>query len=108
MRNLKVLANCCTVLMILFILFSFLTKDVIHSNISAFLAIILGVFIFWRKSLGEPVALLAACFLGFSFLLNIETHTTSLSQSKIPKVATPRYSSWGDILRWSLQENFPG
>lgn len=45
MRNLNVLANCCTVLMILFILFSFLTKDVIHSNISAFLAIILGVFI---------------------------------------------------------------
>jgi methylmalonyl-CoA mutase len=41
-------------------------------------------------------------------VLNIETHTTSLSQSKIPKVATPRYSSWGDILRWSLQENFPG
>jgi len=35
---------------------------------------LLGVFIFWRKSLGEPVALLAACFLGFSFLLNIETH----------------------------------
>jgi methylmalonyl-CoA mutase len=41
-------------------------------------------------------------------VLNIETHTTSLSQSKIPKVATPRYSSWGDVLRWSLQENFPG
>jgi len=41
-------------------------------------------------------------------VLNIETHTTSLSQSQIPKVATPRYSSWGDILRWSLQENFPG
>ena len=45
MRNLKILTNCCTVLMILFILFSFLTKDIIHSNISAVLAIILGVFI---------------------------------------------------------------
>lgn len=43
------------------------------SSLGAFFSL-LGVFIFWRKSLGEPVALLAACFLGFSFLLNIETH----------------------------------
>jgi isobutyryl-CoA mutase len=40
--------------------------------------------------------------------LNIQTHTTSLSQSQIPKVASPKYTSWGDILRWGLQENFPG
>ena len=41
-------------------------------------------------------------------VLSIQTHTTSLSQSKIPKVSAPKYKSWGDILRWSLQENFPG
>jgi methylmalonyl-CoA mutase len=41
-------------------------------------------------------------------VLSIETHSTSLSQSQIPKVASPKYSSWGDILRWGLQENFPG
>ena len=40
--------------------------------------------------------------------LNIQTHTTSLSQSQLPKVASPKYRSWGDILRWGLQENFPG
>ena len=40
--------------------------------------------------------------------LNIQTHTTSLSQSQVPKVASPKYRSWGDILRWGLQENFPG
>ncbi|MCH2225633.1 MAG: methylmalonyl-CoA mutase family protein, partial [Crocinitomicaceae bacterium] len=40
--------------------------------------------------------------------LSIETHTESLSHSKIPKVATPKYSGWGDILKWSLQENVPG
>jgi methylmalonyl-CoA mutase len=41
-------------------------------------------------------------------VLSIQTHTESLSHSQIPKVASPRYSSWGDILRWVLQENFPG
>jgi len=32
----------------------------------------------------------------------------SLSHTKIPKIAVPRFNDWGDILRWSLQENFPG
>ncbi|MGH2646591.1 MAG: methylmalonyl-CoA mutase family protein, partial [Ginsengibacter sp.] len=32
----------------------------------------------------------------------------SLSHSKIPKIAVPRLKDWGDILRWRLQENFPG
>ena len=40
--------------------------------------------------------------------IEIKTHTKSLSQSDIPKVSVPKYSSWGDILKWSLQENFPG
>jgi methylmalonyl-CoA mutase len=40
--------------------------------------------------------------------LSIETHTKSLSHSDIPKVVTPKYKSWGDILRWVLQENVPG
>ena len=40
--------------------------------------------------------------------LSIKTHTDSLSHIDIPKVAMPKYSGWGDILRWSLQENVPG
>ncbi len=40
--------------------------------------------------------------------LKIKTHSESLSHLQIPKVATPKYSSWGDQLRWVLQENFPG
>jgi methylmalonyl-CoA mutase len=40
--------------------------------------------------------------------LSIETHTESLSHSQIPKVVTPKYTGWGDILRWVLQENVPG
>jgi len=40
--------------------------------------------------------------------INIQTHTESLSHSQIPKVALPKYSAWGDILRWCLQENVPG
>ncbi|MDQ2719014.1 MAG: methylmalonyl-CoA mutase family protein [Bacteroidota bacterium] len=32
----------------------------------------------------------------------------SLSHTKIPKIAVPRFKDWGDILTWRLQENFPG
>jgi methylmalonyl-CoA mutase len=41
-------------------------------------------------------------------VLKLDTHTESLSHLQIPKVATPKYNGWGDILRWSLQENVPG
>jgi isobutyryl-CoA mutase len=34
--------------------------------------------------------------------------TTSLSNTRIPKVVLPKYKDWGDILRWQLQENVPG
>ncbi|RFC54800.1 methylmalonyl-CoA mutase family protein [Brumimicrobium aurantiacum] len=40
--------------------------------------------------------------------LKIQTHTESLSHLQIPKIALPKYSSWGDILKWLLQENVPG
>ncbi|MGX1929582.1 methylmalonyl-CoA mutase family protein [Flagellimonas sp. 2504JD4-2] len=40
--------------------------------------------------------------------VNIETHSESLSHSQIPKVALPKYEAWGDVLKWSLQENVPG
>jgi methylmalonyl-CoA mutase len=40
--------------------------------------------------------------------IKIETHQESLSQLQIPKIATPRISGWGDLTRWSLQENLPG
>ena len=40
--------------------------------------------------------------------IKVSTTTESLSHTKIPKVMVPRYESWGDILKWSLQENVPG
>ena len=40
--------------------------------------------------------------------LKIKTHYESLSHSQIPKISTPRYEAWGDILKWNLQENVPG
>ena len=40
--------------------------------------------------------------------IKIKTHTESLSQTQIPKIALPKYKAWGDILRWILQENVPG
>ncbi|MEM9341176.1 MAG: methylmalonyl-CoA mutase family protein, partial [Bacteroidota bacterium] len=40
--------------------------------------------------------------------IKVATTTESLSHTKIPKVMLPRYEAWGDLLRWSLQENVPG
>jgi len=40
--------------------------------------------------------------------LSIATHTETMSHLRIPKVSLPVYKAWGDILRWSLQENVPG
>ena len=40
--------------------------------------------------------------------IKIKTHYESLSHTQVPKVSVPRYKAWGDILKWSLRENFPG
>ncbi|ASZ10679.1 methylmalonyl-CoA mutase family protein [Chitinophaga pendula] len=41
-------------------------------------------------------------------VINLPLYTQSLSQSNIPKISLPRYTDWGDILRWQLTENLPG
>jgi methylmalonyl-CoA mutase len=38
----------------------------------------------------------------------VETHTKTLSGTLVPKVTLPSYQAWGDVLKWSLQENVPG
>jgi methylmalonyl-CoA mutase len=35
-------------------------------------------------------------------------HHETLSHTRLPKIALPRYRSWGDLLHWLLQENLPG
>ncbi len=40
--------------------------------------------------------------------IRVPTFTKSLSHTRIPRVALPRYKDWGEILRWVLQENVPG
>jgi len=40
--------------------------------------------------------------------IRIIPYTVSLSHTRIQKVCLPSYKDWGDILRWSLQENVPG
>ncbi|MFH2094492.1 MAG: methylmalonyl-CoA mutase family protein, partial [Bacteroidota bacterium] len=40
--------------------------------------------------------------------IQVQTHSESLSHTKIPKISMPRYKAWGDILKWNLQENVPG
>lgn len=37
-----------------------------------------------------------------------ELYRESLSGSRIPRVALPRYDSWSDLLRWKRKENLPG
>lgn len=40
--------------------------------------------------------------------IKIKNSYESLSHTLIPKISTPKFTAWGDILRWQLQENFPG
>ncbi|MCB0429146.1 MAG: methylmalonyl-CoA mutase family protein, partial [Flavobacteriales bacterium] len=40
--------------------------------------------------------------------VTVKTSSGTLSHTRIPKVSLPRYESWGDVLRWQLQENVPG
>ncbi|MFD1550687.1 methylmalonyl-CoA mutase [Putridiphycobacter roseus] len=40
--------------------------------------------------------------------IKIETHSESLSHLQIPKISLPKYTAWGDLLKWILQENVPG
>jgi methylmalonyl-CoA mutase len=40
--------------------------------------------------------------------ITVETYTKSLSHTKVPKIALPKFSDWGDTLRWLMQENIPG
>jgi isobutyryl-CoA mutase len=40
--------------------------------------------------------------------IRVPLHHETLSHTRVPKVALPRYSDWGDRLHWMLQENVPG
>jgi methylmalonyl-CoA mutase len=40
--------------------------------------------------------------------INVDTASTTLSGTRIPKVAFPRITGWADRARWGLQENLPG
>ena len=40
--------------------------------------------------------------------IKVPNHTESLSHLQIPKVALPKFKSWGDKVRWAMQENTPG
>ena len=37
-----------------------------------------------------------------------ENYTESLSHLQIPKIGLPKFSDWGEILRWRREENLPG
>lgn len=40
--------------------------------------------------------------------IKVKTHHLSLSNLPIPKIALPSFEAWGEVLKWSLKENFPG
>jgi methylmalonyl-CoA mutase len=40
--------------------------------------------------------------------IHVPLYSESLSHLKIPKIALPKFSDWGDILYWLLMENIPG
>ena len=40
--------------------------------------------------------------------IKVENFIESLSHSKIPKISAPAFKDWGEIVRWTMRENFPG
>lgn len=40
--------------------------------------------------------------------IKVQTQIETLSHSKMSKISVPRFEDWGEILKWNLQENFPG
>ena len=40
--------------------------------------------------------------------IRTELYTTTISGTRIPKVCTPDYNDWGDLLSWLMLENLPG
>ncbi|MEL1264692.1 methylmalonyl-CoA mutase family protein [Pseudoxanthomonas putridarboris] len=40
--------------------------------------------------------------------IRIDNYTTSLSHQQIPKIAPPKYRSWGELLTFLQKENLPG
>ena len=40
--------------------------------------------------------------------IRVPLHHETLSHTRVPKLATPSFRSWGDRLEWLLQENLPG
>ncbi len=40
--------------------------------------------------------------------IRVPTFTKSLSHSRISRIVLPKFKDWGDILKWTLQENVPG
>ncbi len=37
-----------------------------------------------------------------------ELYTVTLSGTRIPKIALPKYEDWGEIIKWCMKENVPG
>ncbi len=40
--------------------------------------------------------------------IRTELYSTTLSGTRIPRVCTPDFNDWGDILSWIMRENLPG
>ncbi|MCH2042888.1 MAG: methylmalonyl-CoA mutase family protein [Saprospiraceae bacterium] len=40
--------------------------------------------------------------------IRVPTYTKSLSHTRIPRVSMPKFKDWGEIIRWTRQENVPG
>ena len=40
--------------------------------------------------------------------IRVPTERETLSRNRVSRVVLPRYSAWGDIVTWVLQENVPG
>jgi isobutyryl-CoA mutase len=65
----------------------------------------------WLEEWPEEAAQYAGEFYTFKVRnkeIKVKTYHTSLSNTRISKVALPPYQAWGELLKWGLRENLPG
>jgi methylmalonyl-CoA mutase len=66
-----------------------------------------GILLEWDQ-MAEAYAAEAATYEVRGAEINVDTGSTTLSGTRVPKVALPRITGWADRVRWGLQENLPG
>ncbi|HKI98892.1 MAG TPA: methylmalonyl-CoA mutase family protein [bacterium] len=88
--------------------------DTARQLAEAYHAALEGIALHWRQELAGFDARKAALAEDASTFrvrdreITVQNYVQTLSHTRVPKLVMPRYTDWGDRLRWLMLENTPG